>query len=478
MITTPRQTSIPGIAGRRLHDDPRVTRARAYLLEAVADASASLTGPRGPIGEGHEQSYTKTLARFSEQRGGNLFYPFLGSGLGRGPLVELDDGSVKYDMITGIGVHFFGHSHPELVRCAIDAALSDTIMAGNLQQNSDSAALVDEILELANSRGFASPRFAHCFLTSSGAMANENAFKLAFQRHHPADRVLAFEKCFCGRTMVLSQITDKPAYRVGLPPTIAVDYVPGFDSADPEGSGKRAHDALLSHLSRYPGRHAAMKFELVVGEGGFYPGTTEFFRPLMETLNQQNVAVVVDEVQTFGRTPAPFAFQHFGLGNLVDIVSIGKLSQICATLFTGTYKPKPGLLSQTFTGSATAIAAARWVMSQLAGGSLHGPDGRIQRVHNRFVKHFRAIATEHPERLSGPFGLGGMIACTPFGGEPNKVRRLLTRLFDLGVIAFMAGAEPTRLRFLPPVPVVADKDIDAVCGILRLALDDIAQESE
>ncbi|MEL7087500.1 MAG: aminotransferase class III-fold pyridoxal phosphate-dependent enzyme, partial [Planctomycetota bacterium] len=461
MISSAPPLSASPVAGRRLQADPRVRQARAMLLDAVSEASATLAGPRGPADAAHARAYADTVTRFGQQRSGNLFYPFLGSGLGRGPLVELDDGSVKYDMITGIGVHFFGHSHPELLRCAIDAALSDTVMAGNLQQNADSATLVDELLALANDRPTGTPRFAHCFLTSSGAMANENAFKIAFQRHQPADRVLAFEQCFCGRTMVLSQITDKPAYRVGLPPTIAVDYVPGYDADDPPGSTRRALDRLHQHLSRYRGRHAAMKFELVVGEGGFYPGSTPFFRALMQTLKEHGVAVVIDEVQTFGRTPAPFAFQHFGLGDLVDVVSIGKLSQVCATLFTADYQPQPGLLSQTFTSSATAIAAARWIVGQLAEGTLHGPEGRIVQVHRRFVEHFRAIREAHPDRMAGPYGLGGMIACTPLGGDPAKVRRLLQRLYDLGVVAFLAGGAPTRLRFLPPVPVLRDDDIDA-----------------
>jgi 4-aminobutyrate aminotransferase-like enzyme len=103
-------------------------------------------------------------------------------------------------------------------------------------------------------------------------MANENALKIAFQKNAPASRVLAFEGGFCGRTLALSQITDRPAYRDGLPPTLAVDYVPFFDPGDPPGSTDRALGALRSHLSRHPAQHAAMVLELVLGEGGFYPG--------------------------------------------------------------------------------------------------------------------------------------------------------------------------------------------------------------
>jgi len=51
--------------------------------------------------------------------------------------------------------------------------------------------------------------------------------------------------------------------------------------------------------------------------------------------------VVADEVQTFGRTTRLFAFQHFGLESLIDIVTVGKMLQVCATLFTRPCTPAP-----------------------------------------------------------------------------------------------------------------------------------------
>ena len=68
-------------------------------------------------------------------------------------------------------------------------------------------------------------------------MANENALKAAFQKRFPANRVLAFEHGFAGRTLALSQVTDKPAYRKGLPETLAVDHIPFFDPARPQAKG-------------------------------------------------------------------------------------------------------------------------------------------------------------------------------------------------------------------------------------------------
>src|SRR5436190_703501 len=138
-----------------------------------------------------------------------------GSGFGSGCLVELADGSVKYDMISGIGVHGLGHGNPILVAAGLEAALQDTVMQGNLQQNVESARLSRELLDVARAEG--GQRLAHVFLSSSGATANENALKILFQKKSPASRLRAFEHAFAGRTMALAPITDKAAYRAGLP---------------------------------------------------------------------------------------------------------------------------------------------------------------------------------------------------------------------------------------------------------------------
>lgn len=304
--------------------DERVEQAKSLLLEALKDNQKEINSIR-PALPALSISYEELIKTFSNLRGTPLFYPYIGSGIGNGPLVELMDGSIKYDFISGIGVHFLGHSNAEIISSSIDSAISNTVMQGPLQQNIDSLELI-QLLTDASGLGC-------CFLTTSGAMANENAFKLAFHKKYPASRILAFEHSFSGRTLALSQVTDKPAYRKGLPKTVDVDFIPFYDHRIGDESVDRAVKALNTYLKRYPGQHAAMIFELIQGEGGFYPGTKPFFTALMEILKENNVLIIADEVQTFGRTERLFCFQHFGLDEFVDIATIGKLSQSCATLF-------------------------------------------------------------------------------------------------------------------------------------------------
>ncbi len=447
--------------GSRLWRNPKVEQAKKLLLQAIEEESKNVTGIRPPD-PSLKQSYDELLNEFGSCRGGKLRYPYIGSGLGKGALVELLDGSVKYDFITGIGVHFFGHSHLDTIAAGIEGAISDTVMEGHLQQNEDTLDLLKLIRKTS--------KLPHAFLTTSGAMAVENAIKIAFQKKYPAYRLLAFEHCFAGRTMSLAQITDKAILREGLPPNLHIDYIPFYDHNEPQKSIENAVIALKKCLTRYPSQYAAMVFELVQGEGGFNCGTKEFFVALMQVLKEHHVAVIVDEVQTFGRLPELFAFQYFDLAEYVDICTMGKLSLVCATLFKEEYTPRVGLLSQTFTSSAVAIRAAKTTIETLVNGDFYGPEGKISQFHNYFAKKLEGITSRNPNLIKGPFGIGGMIAFTPYGGEVAWVTKMANMLFDAGLICFTAGSDPMRIRLLPPLGVLTFDDIDKACSIIEETL--------
>lgn len=448
-----------------LHRDPRIAQAKLLLLETIRDHTEKLTAI-APAKQGHAISYQQWIQAFSLFRGTKLFYPYLGSGFGHGSLVELADGSVKYDMITGIGVHFFGHNFPDLIASSFDAACQSTIMQGNLQQNKGSLELLEGLIELSG--------LPHCFLTTSGVMANENALKIALQKNTPANRILAFEHCFAGRTLTFSQITDKPSFREGLPTQLAVDYIPFFDYRRPEESIEKAIAELKKHIERYPNAHAAMIFELIQGEAGVNVGTRLFFESLMKICKQHRIAVFVDEVQTFGRTNRLFAFQHFALEEYVDVVTIGKLAQLGATFFTDEYCPKPGLLSQTYTSSTASLLGCKAILNALINGKLYGAQGRIEQIHRRFTRLFHSIETEYPALVNGPYGIGAMIAFTPFDGSIEKTTKFVHALFEAGVIGLTAGTEPCRVRFLVPAGCITDEDIDTVMKIVQHTLKNVS----
>lgn len=453
----------PDLIATQLAQDKRVAEAKRLLSEALKDHKKNITKVRPPI-TALKQSYDELIKKFSEERGGKLWFPYIGTGIGNGALVELADGSIKYDFICGVGVNYWGHNHQDLLNSSIDAALSNTVLQGHLQQNLDTVALSNLLTQTS--------KFPHCFLCSSGAIANENALKIAFQKKHPASRVLAFERCFIGRTLAESQITDKPGFREGLPPALFVDYIPFYDPLDPEGSTKRSVETLKKLLNRYPNQHAIMCFELIQGEAGFHTAPREFFIALMSILKEKKIAILCDEVQSFGRTSELFSFQYFNLQEYVDIVTIGKLSQVCATLYSEEYKPRPGLLSQTVTSSTAAIKAALVIIDSLMTQNYFGPNGKIASLNQYFTKKLQNLSSRYSEIIHGPFGIGSMIAFTPYDGSTQKTTDFINRLFNAGVISFIGGGSPypARVRFLIPIGAVTTHDIDRVIELIEHTL--------
>ncbi|MBS0621543.1 MAG: aminotransferase class III-fold pyridoxal phosphate-dependent enzyme [Verrucomicrobia bacterium] len=439
------------LAIEALKKDPRVEAGKALLLGALQDAQKNITAISPPDPD-KQDLLADLVQKAAAARGAPLWYPYISSGVGNGSLVQLIDGSIKYDYTNGIGV-FPGHSLPKLVAASIEAALEDTVMQGNLQQNSLSIALCERLARLGN--------FDHCFLSSSGAMACENGLKICLQKNFPRCRLLAFERCFMGRTLALSNVTDKDIYREGLPTLIDVDYVP-LDE-------QKALPALEQHLKRYPNHYCAMVMELVQGEGGVYTGSKQLFHEICDFLHAHGILVIIDEVQTFGRTLELFAHHHFELQGKADVVTLGKLSQVCGTLFNKNIAPIPGLLSQTFTSSTSAIYGAWALLDHLEDKKRYGREGLHARLHQHFVKRLQTLPN-----ISGPFGLGLMIGFTPLGGEETMAKELLLRLFHNGLIAFTAGAHPTRIRCLPPLLTTSEEEIDAVIDILAHSLKEMA----
>ncbi|MFN3192402.1 MAG: aminotransferase class III-fold pyridoxal phosphate-dependent enzyme [Aureliella sp.] len=458
--------NVANLVADEFRNDPRVAQAEQLLRDALADASSKLDGVRRPQPD-LQADYQSMLDRLAAARGGATYFPYLASGIGNGPWVELADGSVKLDFITGIGVHGLGHSHPELLAAGLRGALEDTVMQGNLQQHRPTVTMCEKLVSLAQKQG---ATLDHCLLTTSGAMANENALKIAFHNRAPADRVITLDNCFAGRTIAMAQLTDRPKYRTGLPTVLAVDYLPPADPDNSPESQARSLEELDKLLKRHPGKYAAIWFELVAGEGGYYPGCTEYFEKLIARAKQDNVLIIFDEVQTFGRLSQPYAFQHFNLDEHADIVTVGKITQLCATLYRGELKPKDPLLSQTFTAASSSLEASLVALSEMESGGCFGQEGSNMKLHGYFADKLHQLAAKYPGKIAGPHGCGMMVAVTPGDGSAEAAKAMVHGFYEAGLMSFVAGGNPARVRFLPPPAVTTEEHIDAAVEIMDSVL--------
>jgi 4-aminobutyrate aminotransferase-like enzyme len=453
--------SRPHLLGSLL-EAPAVREAARALIEAVA-AEAEERG----LAPG---AYERAIKQLGRARGRPLPFPMMMGAPARGARVRLADGSWKLDFIGGIGVYGFGHGDPDLLETAVTAAACDAVFQGHLMPGPEYLKLSKALLRHAG------PRLKHAWLSVSGAMANENALKLVFQKHQPADHIVLFEHAFTGRTLAMAELTDKPGFREGLPLRGSALYVPFFDARDPEESTARSLEALDDHLARYRGRIAAMMFELVQGEGGIRTAPRAFFATLMERCRDAGIAVWVDEVQTFARTGELFAFQTLDLAEYVDVVTAGKMLQGSAVLFTRTYNPKPGLIAGTYAGSTVGMAVGERIIQKLEDEGYLGPDGRVALLGRRIERRFESLCKRMPRAATQGTGIGAMFAFQLFDGTPAAANAVLRAAFEEGLLLFSAGEDPTKIRMLPPVNTT-DEEIETAFTLLEKAMVRVAEES-
>lgn len=419
--------------------------------------------PPDPSKETESQELFK---KFGKLRGRDLFFNYIGTGRGHGPYVELIDGSVKLDLINGIGINILGHSHPEILKASVCGALSDVVMQGNLQPNYEYGEVLEKLVEIASRKS----RLKYAWLTTCGAMAGENALKMARQKTNGARKIIAMENAFAGRSTMMAEITDNPGFREGLPTYDEVLRIPFYNKNDPD-SPKKALAQLEKHLADNAGNVCVFCFEPMQGEGGYNVAPREYFLPLFQACRKAGVPIWFDEVQTFCRTGEFFTFQTMDLGEYVDLATVAKSLQGAATLYTEDLNPRAGLVSGTFAGASAALASSKTVMDILDHEGYMGPQGKIQKIHVEFKEMLNSINSSGPTKgkLRDAEGLGLMIGVIPLDGTKEQVALLNKKLFNNGLICFSCGRGPYKLRFLLPA-ILESKHIQEAKVIIQKSI--------
>lgn len=449
--------------GHNIQESQTITKLIDDLVGEVTKINSALPGVQAAPSAGVPNGSSE-VERAGKIRGRPLHYNYVGSGSGRGAYVELEDGSVKLDLINGIGIHLMGHSHPRLMKAAVRGALSDIVNQGNLQPNKEYTRFLEKLVTAAGKKS----RLKYGWLATCGTMANESALKITRQKKTPARMVMSFKNAFAGRSTMMAELTDNPAYKVGLPEYHEMLRLPFFNKRDSSSS-----ETTLRMMKEYVAKHenniSTFVFEPMLGEGGYMPAPREFFIPLLEFCKSKKIPVWADEVQTFTRTGEMFAFETLGIGEYIDLCTIAKTAQVGATLYTEEMNPAPGLIAGTFSGTSVALAVGCEVLDMLQEGFL-GPNGRIMDIHRKFIAMLNDLNnTTCKGKLQDAEGLGLMIAVTPLDGKKETVDKLTKNLFNKGMIAFSCGKDPVRIRFLVPA-VIEDKDIEVAKKLLEAAI--------
>ncbi len=459
--------SDPTTLRKQLIESPAFRSARDAFLKTIHEGTRPARAIRHVSSPEARERYRAEIEALSKLKGREQYFSYLSNGIGCGPFVELTDGSVKLDLITGIGINFFGHSHPALMEEVLNGITSD-IMQGNLQPGFESMELLRTLLGLVGPKS----RLKHAWLFGSGTMSNETALKIIRQKKFPATKLFAFADCFAGRSTAMQEVTDNPKYREGQPVYGEVHHLPFYD---PKLGVKASAEATIARIreetAREPGKYAGMMIELVQGEGGIRFAPREWYVEIFEAARRENLAIWFDEVQTFGRLESLFAFQHFDLAEYADVVTVGKLLHACAAIYTEEYNPKPGLVAGTFTGSVAALRTGRRILETLSGEGYYGKTGKIAVLSERFRSGLEKLKLGS---CAGKIGeirvIGGMIGFGVYGQTLDDTKKFLLRLFDEGVVAFFAGHDPYVVRCLPPFGTMELGDVDLALEMIEKTL--------
>lgn len=359
---------------------------------------------------------------------------------GAGATLWDDQGREFIDCVGGQGAANLGHTHPAIVAALTEQA-NKLITCPEMFYNDRRAELLSRLTSLA-------PKgMQRAFLTNSGTEAVEAAFKFArfsTQRR----KIIAAMRGFHGRTMGALSATWNKKYRQPFAP-----LVPDFEHVPYNNLGKLA--------TAVDNQTAAVVLEVVQGEGGVHPGTTEYLQGAQKLCREHGALLILDEVQTgFGRTGKLFALEHHGLRP--DLLCLAKsiaggVPMGAVLLGERVNELTPGIHGSTFGGNPLAASASLAALEVLETETL---PQRAAQLGDYLINELRSIESPLIREVRG---LGLMVGIE----IKAKVAPYLKALTKRGVLALPTGL--TVIRLLPPL-VITREQLASVASALQEVL--------
>ncbi|QYL30239.1 putative L-lysine-epsilon aminotransferase [Mycobacterium shottsii] len=396
-------------------------------------------------------------------------------------LVDARTGRRYLDMFTFFASSALGMNHPGL---AEDEQFRAELLEAALNKPSNADVYSVPMARFVQTfvRVLGDPALPHLFFVDGGALAVENALKVAFDwksRHNQAlgidaglgTKVLHLRGAFHGRSgYTLSLTNTKPVNVARFPtfdwPRIDAPYIrPDADMDTVEAESlAQARAAFEAH----PHDIACFIAEPIQGEGGDRHFRPEFFAAMRRLCDEHDALLIFDEVQTgCAMTGTPWAYQQFGVKP--DVVAFGKKTQVCGVMAGGRVDEivdnvfaVSSRLNSTWGGNLTDMVRARRILEVIEAEGLvdnAAEQGRYLRAQ------FDELTKDLPAVVLHPRGRGLMCAFDlPTTADRDE---LIQRLWQRVVIALPAGKVSVRFR---PALTVGRDEIDLAIAAVRSAL--------
>ncbi|MDI9975584.1 L-lysine 6-transaminase [Rhodococcus sp. IEGM 1307] len=401
-------------------------------------------------------------------------------------LVDQRDGTSYLDMFGFFASSALGMNHPAL---ADDDAFRRELAAAAINKPSNSDIYTVPMARFVETfaRVLGDPALPHLFFIDGGALAVENALKVAFDWKSrlnesrgldPAlgTKVLHLTEAFHGRSGYTMSLTNTEPGKVARYPKFdwpRIDSPYLADGRDVVEAERHALDQARHAFAENPSDVACFIAEPIQGEGGDHHFRPEFFQA-MEALCRENDALFVfDEVQTgCGLTGTAWAYQQLGVHP--DVVAFGKKTQVCGIMAGGRVDDIPdnvfavsSRINSTWGGNLTDMVRSRRILEIVEEDRLVD---RARMIGAHLLERLRELARANAE-VTEPRGRGLMCAITL--STPQRRDRVVADLRDRERVLILPTGR-RGIRFRPPLTVTTaelDAAVDALARVLGGTVD-------
>src|SRR6476659_2601 len=393
-------------------------------------------------------------------------------------LVDARTGRRYLDMFTFFASSALGMNHPAL---ADDHEFLTELAAAAVNKPSNSDVYTVPMARFVDTfaRVLGDPALPHLFFVDGGALAVENALKVAFDwksrlnesRGLDPDlgtRVLHLDGAFHGRSGYTLSLTNTDPNKVArFPkfdwPRIDAPFIrSGVDMDAVEAESLRQARAAFE---ANPHDIACFIAEPIQGEGGDRHFRPQFLAAMRDLCDEFDALLIFDEVQTgCGLTGTAWAYQQLGV--MPDVVAFGKKTQVCGLMAGGRVDEVvdnvftvSSRINSTWGGNLVDMVRSRRILEVIESDGLLRHAAMAGRyLLDRLVD----LAAEFPGLVLDVRGRGLMCAFSlPSGAERDE---LIRRLWERRVIMLASGRDSVRFR---PALTVSRDEIDAAVDAVR-----------
>ncbi len=401
-------------------------------------------------------------------------------------LVDERDGTDYLDMFGFFGSSALGMNHPALAES--DDFREELVEAAiNKPSNSDiytvpMARFVDTFF-----RVLGDPALPHLFFVDGGALAVENALKVAFDWKSRCNerrgidpalgtKVLHLSEAFHGRSGYTMSLTNTEPGKVARYPKFQwprIDAPYLSEGRDVEVAERRALEQARRAFADNPSDIACFIAEPIQGEGGDHHFRPDFFQAMEQLCRENDALFVFDEVQTgCAVTGTNWAYQQLGVRP--DVVAFGKKTQVCGIMAGGRVDEIPdhvfavsSRINSTWGGNLTDMVRSRRILEVIEDDRLVDR-ARLTGAH--LLERLRQLAAAVPE-ITEPRGRGLMCAIS----LPTTSRRdqVVTALRERERVLVLPTGK-CGIRFRPPLNVTTaelDAAVDALGRVVGGTVD-------